>query len=250
MEGGWSGWTPLTRLDLTMAAAGIGQAVPPPRVFPPQLPPPAQQPTGLPAPFVSQLAAVVLARQLQQQQQQQVCAPQLTATARGSVATHVPSQLAPVPTLVVMPPPPPAAAAVAAAGMPGMPNGPPLQPAATVPGATVPAHVEGGGAQPTASGPRVHQCYRLTLLTLWMMSMLRLHGHRVVLMDALYGLDVYNYQLLVLMIVDHRGCGVPVAFGVIASHEGKEDVAGLLHTGRGGADRSTFGAVPDRQGHR
>ena len=85
-----------------------------------------------------------------------------------------------------------------------------------------------GVVKPAAAEPRTHQRYRLTVVTPWMASVLRLYGGNVVLMDASYGLDVYNYPLIVLVVVDHHGCGIPVAFGVIASHESKDDVAGFV----------------------
>ncbi len=81
---------------------------------------------------------------------------------------------------------------------------------------------------PGAGSGAVLQRYRLTLMTPWTKAMLKLYCDSVVLMDASYGLDVYNYPLVVLMVVDRHQCGIPVAFGVIASHEGKDDVAGFI----------------------
>jgi hypothetical protein len=43
--------------------------------------------------------------------------------------------------------------------------------------------------------------------------MLRQYGGSVVLMDATYGLSVYHYPLITLLVVDHTGSGIPVAFG-------------------------------------
>jgi hypothetical protein len=39
---------------------------------------------------------------------------------------------------------------------------------------------------------------------------------------------VYHYPLVTLLVVDHTGSGTPVAFGIIASHEGGDDVAAFI----------------------
>ena len=61
-----------------------------------------------------------------------------------------------------------------------------------------------------------------------MKEMLEMYGQNIVLMDASYGLDVYHYPLVVLVMVDHWGSGIPVAFGIIASHGASEDAAGFI----------------------
>ncbi|GLC44026.1 hypothetical protein PLESTB_000221100 [Pleodorina starrii] len=113
---------------------------------------------------------------------------------------------------------------------PGAPIGPPLGPAAAAaPAGTAPSarHPpgEGGGS---AAGPRVQQRYRLTLTTPWMERVLRLYGNKVVLLDASHGLDIYNYPLVFLLVVDHQGCGIPVAFGVLSQPESREEVVSFL----------------------
>ncbi|KXZ50729.1 hypothetical protein GPECTOR_15g413 [Gonium pectorale] len=49
-----------------------------------------------------------------------------------------------------------------------------------------------------------------------------------VLLDGSYGLDVYQYPLMTLRVVDHHGNGIPVAFGIIASHAGGKDVEDFI----------------------
>ncbi|GLC39805.1 hypothetical protein PLESTM_000944100 [Pleodorina starrii] len=85
-----------------------------------------------------------------------------------------------------------------------------------------------GGSGTGQGGPEVLQRFRLTFITPWCKEMLQLYGKSVVLMDATYGLDVYQYPLVVLMVVDHWGNGIPIAFGIIASHEAGDDVAGVI----------------------
>ncbi|EFJ42711.1 hypothetical protein VOLCADRAFT_107113 [Volvox carteri f. nagariensis] len=97
------------------------------------------------------------------------------------------------------------------------------------------------GVTAAAGGGPAARVVRLTLTAPWLVQLLKLYVGRIVLMDAMYGLTSYNYPVISLLVVDQHDNGIPVAFGVIPSAEGKEDVQGFIQDVEDLAGRSSAG---------